>query len=53
MRRYTSCYVMFLDTNLISWSSKQQLVVARSSAKAEYHIVANDVVKAFWLYHLL
>jgi hypothetical protein len=32
-RRSTSCYVVFLSGNLISWSSKPQAVVSRLSAE--------------------
>jgi hypothetical protein len=52
-RRYTSGYAMFLGDNLVSWSAKRQTVVSRSSAKAEYHTIANGVAKATWLYQLL
>jgi hypothetical protein len=45
-RRSISGYVVFLSGNLISWSSKQQPIVTRSSAEAEYWAVANSVAKA-------
>jgi hypothetical protein len=44
---------VFLGGNLISWSSKRQPVVSRSSAEAEYRVVTNGVVKASWLRQLL
>jgi glucan phosphorylase len=44
---------VFLGDCLISWSSKRQLTVSRSSAEAEYRVVANGVTKATWLRQLL
>jgi hypothetical protein len=44
---------VFLDNNLVSWSSKRQNVVSRSSVEAEYHVMANSVAEACWLRQLL
>jgi hypothetical protein len=44
---------MFLGDNVVSWSAKQQTVVSRFSAEAEYRVVANGVAEATWLRQLL
>lgn len=53
--RLTSGYYVFLGDNLISWFSKpkQKCVISRSSAKSEYHGVANVIAETCWVHNLL
>ncbi|GKE56406.1 ribonuclease H-like domain-containing protein [Tanacetum coccineum] len=45
--------VYFVGNNLLSWSSKHQPTLSRSSEKAEYRGVANAVAETCWLQNLL
>ncbi|GKB36882.1 ribonuclease H-like domain-containing protein [Tanacetum coccineum] len=49
----TSGYCVFLGNNLLSWSSKHQPMLSRSSAEAEYRGIANVVAETCWLRNLL
>ena len=44
---------MFVGGNLVSWRSKKQNVVTRSSAEAEYRAIAQGVCEVIWLKKLL
>jgi hypothetical protein len=52
-RRSTSGFCVYLGDALVSWSSKRQNAVSRSSAEAEYRGIANAVAECSWLRHLL
>ena len=48
-RRSTSEYCVFLGGNLMSWRSKKQSVVAKSSAEAEFRAIALGLCELLWL----
>jgi hypothetical protein len=52
-RKPTSGFCVFLGDNLVSWSSKRQATVSRSSVEVEYRAVANSVAESCWLRELL
>lgn len=51
--RSTTGYCVYLGSNLVSWSSKKQAVVSRSSTEAEYRSLAAVTTELAWLKSLL
>ena len=46
-------YCVFIGGNLISWKSKNQNVIARSSVEAEYRAMASATCELMWVKQLL
>jgi hypothetical protein len=52
-RRSTAGYFTFVEGNLVTWRSKKQKVVARSSAEAEFRGLAKGICELLWVRRVL
>nr|GEV70187.1 ribonuclease H-like domain-containing protein [Tanacetum cinerariifolium] len=52
-RKSVSGYCVFLGDSLVTWKSKKQSTLFRSSAEAKYRSIASATCKVIWLSNLL
>ena len=51
-RKSIGAYCIYFGNNLVSWSSKKQFVVTRSSAESEYRALASASAEIAWIQSL-
>lgn len=49
----TNAYIIYMSSHPISWKSKKQKSVSRSSTEAEYRAIANAASKMRWICNIL
>lgn len=48
-----SGYCIYVDANIIPWSSRKQIIMASSSTELKYHALANGAAKFAWIQSFL
>jgi len=51
-RRFVSGYSVFLGTSLVTWKSKKQTTISRSSSEVEYRALASLACELQWIQYL-
>ena len=51
-RKSISGFCVFIRDSLVSWKSKKQHIVSRSSAEAKYRSMANATCESMWMFSL-
>lgn len=49
----TSGHCIFFGGDLITWGSKKQNIISRSSTEVEFHCIANAAIEILWIQSLL
>ena len=52
-KKSTTGFLVYLSSSLVSWQSKKQSTVSRSSSEAEYRALASTTCELQWLTYLL
>ncbi|KAE8701514.1 3beta-hydroxysteroid-dehydrogenase/decarboxylase isoform 3 [Hibiscus syriacus] len=52
-RRFTSGCCSYVWGNLVTWRSKKQSVITRSSAEAEYRALSHGICEGIWIQRLM
>ena len=52
-RKSIAGYCLYIGSSLISWRSKKQTTIARSSCEAEYRAIAATMCEVQWISYLL